>query len=47
MARQNERLATAVVIAESLSNNGALLVADTMDAALDFIDAMPPSIWRS
>jgi histidinol dehydrogenase len=36
MERQITRLATAPVIAESLGNNGALLVASTMDEALDF-----------
>ena len=36
MARQVGRLATAPVISESLRNNGALLVAETMDQALDF-----------
>ena len=38
MAQQNERLATASVIAESLSNNGALLVTATMDEALAFVN---------
>jgi histidinol dehydrogenase len=39
MAWQIAKLVTAPVISESLRNNGALLVADTLDAALDFANA--------
>lgn len=39
MARQIRQLATASIIRESLHNNGALLVAESLDDALDFANA--------